>query len=502
MSFANKLDAVLKYFPTGTAEGERKLLEQVFITPQQMEAVMTAPPGSPRILVGPKGTGKSAILYRIHDAARANGIPTLLLRPDDLDLSSLGSATDIGTLKRVIHESLLQAVAVQLGTLASGLLSRDASKLHKAAVAKGTKSKDFVEKALTALTSLPIKIKGLDVPAIARKIAGGSGETPTVKAIANHLAQHYAIAFLLFDDTDQVASPMDAAHLNRLWGLILALRKLSEQLENLTIIVTLRSDVWLRLQRDERGQRDQIDHFRPLVVDLAVAEDLLSRILRRRFDLAVSDTPGTTSGQSPYNVFFTSPEMTLPKSSERRPWATFILKSARDRPRDVVQLVNRLATTAKKNRRDLIQSGDAEETMHGYSAECLRDLAMEVGRDCPVFEEVARTFSSLPFDIPFSDLQKHLASMPSRFSVTVRGSALQPHNNHDVLRLLSVLWEAGLMNPRVEDDRQKKAYRHILHRDDPNLVTPARWNDLQNTLWEVHPAFRTWLLDLQADKTW
>ena len=121
---------------------------------------------------------------------------------------------------------------------------------------------------------------------LVRKIASGSGDSITAQAISNHLVQHHAIAFLLFDDTDQVASPSDSLHLNRLWALILALRKLSEELTNLTIIVTLRSDIWLRLQRDEKGQRDQIDHFRPLIVDLAVGEDLLARILRRRFELA------------------------------------------------------------------------------------------------------------------------------------------------------------------------------------------------------------------------
>lgn len=500
--FINQLDAVLKYFPTGTAEGERKLLEHVFITPQQMETVMSTPAGSPRILVGTKGTGKSAIVYRIHDAALANGVPSLLLRPDDLDLSGVGSATDIGTIKRVIYESLLQAIAVQLGTLTSGLISRDAAKLRKMAIEKGTKSKDFVEKAVSALISLPIKIKGVDVMSLARKLAGGSGDTPTAKAIGDHLTKNHAIAFLLFDDTDQVASPSDSAHLNRLWGLLLALRKLSEQLENLSIIVTLRSEIWLRLQRDERGQRDQIDHFRPLIVDLAAGDELLSRILRRRFDLAVTDVRESPTGETPYKIFFSSPELTLPKSDERRPWATFILKSARDRPRDIIQLVSRLAMSAKKNRRDVIQSSDAEEAMHGYSEECLRDLAMEVGRDCPVFEEVVRTFADLPFDLPFDRLKKHIATIPSRFSVSVRGATLQPDSNSDLLRLLAVLWESGFINPRVIDERRAKSFRHILYRDDPNLVSPARWNELQTTTWEVHPAFRTWLLDVQADKTW
>jgi hypothetical protein len=423
------------------------------------------------------------------------------LRPDDLELSGLGSSTDIGTLKRSIHESLIQALAIQLGTLPNGLLSKDAAKLHKFAVAKGAKQKDFVEKALTALTSLPVKIKGLDVATFARKIVDRQ-TPPTVKTITGYLERNHAIAFLLFDDTDQVASPTDATHLNRLWALILALRKLGEELDNLKIIVTLRSDVWLRLQRDERGQRDQIDHFRPLVIDLEVGDDILSRILNRRFDLALSDSFGTSPNQSPYKVFFTTTEMTLPKSTEKRPWATFVLKSARDRPRDVVQLVNRLATTAKRHQRDKIQSDDADESMHTYSKECIQDLSMEVGRDCPVFEEVARTFSTLEFDINFSELRKHLEAMPSRFSVMVRGAALQPGSRDDVLRLLSLLWESGFINPRVNDERKSKGFRHILHREDPNLVTPARWNELQNTLWEVHPAFRTWLLDVRTDKTW
>jgi hypothetical protein len=36
--------------------------------------------------------------------------------------------------------------------------------------------------------------------------------------------------------------------------------------------------------------------------------------------------------------------------------------------------------------------------------------------------------------------------------------------------------------------------------DDPDLVSAARWNDMQAITWEIHPAYRDYLIKLVKEK--
>lgn len=488
---------VLKnYFPNGTAEGEREILKEVFIPPALLSEVVTAPQGSPRIVVGTKGVGKTALVERSHDANRAAGIPSLLLRPDDFDLSKISNATDIATTKKAMFEVLVSAIASEVGSKLAGLLSGGAAELHKEAVKKGAKSADRVEKALALLSAIAKPQTGIDFEQLAKSLSGGESHTRLLASLKQHLAARSTVVTLFFDDTDQVASPDDSNHLNRIWGLLLAIRKLANDMPSVACVVTLRTEVWGRLQRDERGQRDQIDHLRPLVVGLRAHDEHMVRILNRRLESAsrVVNAGGSVE------AFFENKEMVLPGSSEHRSWQSFLLKSARERPRDLIQLVGQLADLAVQRNQKFISSSTAAEVMHRYSEERVSDLAIEVGRDCPSFKEVVMSFAGLAFDLDFEQLRAHLSTLPSRFSLIIRSKAVQVEDKSGPLAILGVLFEAGVVNARVRDSQAPKGFRHVNFADDPHLITPARWNDLQAMRWEVHPAFRTYLLDLDKAK--
>jgi hypothetical protein len=85
LGFMARLDALLKFFSTGTSEGDRTILRRAFIPSWQLADLLSCPSGSPRILVGNKGVGKTAVLEWVHAAATKQRCPVLFLRPDDLD---------------------------------------------------------------------------------------------------------------------------------------------------------------------------------------------------------------------------------------------------------------------------------------------------------------------------------------------------------------------------------------------------------------------------------
>lgn len=496
-----KMDSLKKYFPTGTTEGDRTLFDRIFIAPEQLPEVLATPSGSPRLLVGNKGVGKTAILEWLFSGAKKKRIPTIFLRPDDLDLSQIVSSNDVASIKRGMYECFLDAVASAIGQNLTGFLKGNAAQIYRESVAKGAREEDWMSKLLVLLSKLSKPITQIDAKRLAEELAKKAlSKDRLAEVIQTYLLSERSVFLIMIDDTDQIASLDDPQHLNRLWGLLLAVRKLTSSSPNIKCVVTLRTEVWMRLLRNEKGQRDQIDHFRPLVMFLRAPEKLIKSIFKKRLSLAANEDG--FRGSSPMLHFFNDEWMTLPTSEERRSWEQFLLKSSRERPRDMIQLVNHLASSAAMRRSSFIESKDAEIAMESYSKERAEDLAIEMGFDCSAFLDVIRSFVDLKFESDFEEVRQRLKSIPSRFSLQIGNKVIKPDSDEDALLILSLLHESGFLNARVQDSRQPDNYRHVCFLDDPHLVQNSRWNELQRARWEVHPAFRTYLIALQKERSW
>lgn len=496
-----KMETLIKYFPTGTTEGDRQLLDRIYIATEQLPEVLTAPSGSPRLLVGNKGVGKTAILEWLFSAAKKKQIPSIFLRPDDLDLSKIASVSDVASIKRGMYECFMDAVAAAIGQKLKGMLHGASAKLYQHSIAKGSRQEDWMGQLLVLLSKLSKPVANIDAKELANDLSShGLSKERLAQVVQTYLLNEKSLFLILIDDTDQVATLDDPQHLNRIWGLLLAVRKLTSTSPNIKCVVTLRTEVWMRLLRNERGQRDQIDHFRPLVMSLRAPESLIGSILKKRIALAAVEDG--YNGNNPFMHFFDDEWMTLPTSNEKRTWDQFLLKSSRERPRDMIQLVNHLANAAKTRKASHIGSKDAEIAMESYSKERAEDLGIEMGFDCPAFLDVIRSFVDINFESSYEEVRQHLKTIPSRFSLVVCGRIIKPDSDEDALVLLSLLHESGFLNARIPDTRQPDKYRHIGFLDDPHLVQQSRWNELQATRWEVHPAFRTYLIALQKERSW
>jgi len=492
----NPLDSLLNFVPTGTTEGERIILKEAFTIPEQMTAILSAPVGSPRILVGSKGVGKTAILEGLESAAKAQSIPALLIRPDDLNIDPIAAATDVSTIKRVMHDCLVRAIATQIGRQLKGLLVGPAADIYNEAVRTGARSADMVSKIIDLISTMAKPVVQVDGKKMAADLGRGKPVPMLADVIQSYLLSQGSLFFLLIDDTDQVASPGTSGHLNRIWGLLLAVRKITQEDPNIRCFISLRSEVWSRLTRNDAGQRDQTDHIRPLIESLRASETYMLQILKRRLFLA-SQKLGKSARM---DLFFDGHKVVLPTSIEQRSWETFLLKSSRERPRDLIQLVGHLARNAKLAGRATITSEDAAAAMKSFSKERAEDLAVEAGEDCPVFLDVIRSFADVDFELSFEELRAHLYTIPTRFSTKVRGHTLRPGDRDDFVRLLELVYEFGLLNARVTDSSQSRGFRHISFLDDPHLIQISRWNELQGATWEIHPVFRTYILSLKDEQ--
>lgn len=489
------LDHLLKYVRTGTAEGDRLFLSETFVSPSQFDQLCAIEPGSMRVLVGNKGIGKSAVVEWILQVAQRRQLPCLLIRPDNIVAKSQPAAFDIGSLKAHYYEAILRTVSAQIGSNLKGFLKGDAAKLYNEARQTGIAEDDFVTKSLSLISAVSLPVSKINGTQLAKELAGGNSHQTLIGAINKQLLSSGSVFYLLIDDTDQLAAPDQSSHLNRIWGLILAVRRLTGECPSIRAIVTLRSSVWSRLTSESMGQRDQTDHIRGLVIPLLADDKLMQRIILRRLERAATDAG--KRNVDPYSVFFSGTTMTLPTSNEKRSWDAFIIKSARERPRDAIQLIKNMVDAAALDSHQTIGSDDAGNAMTVYSSERVDDVVNEFSLDCRNVREIIDSFAEIDFESSFEKLRTHLRTIPSISSMQIRGYQLRPELDEDAIVILGLLHEAGFINPRVPDKTKPRGYRHINYQDDPNFTKYANWNDMQGATWEVHPAFRSHLLGIK-----
>lgn len=351
------LDNLLKYVRSGTAEGDRPFLGETFVSPSQFDQLCAIEPGSMRLLIGNKGIGKSAVVEWIAKVAGKRNLPCLLIRPDNIVTTSQPSSFDIGSLKAYYYEVLLRTIAAKIGSDLKGFLKGDAARLYNEAKQRGIAQGDIVQTTLELISAVSLPVNKVNGVQLAKELAASNSAQNLTAAINRQLLSAGSLFYLLIDDTDQLAAPDQASHLNRIWALILAVRRLAGECTAIRPIVSLRSSVWTRLTTESLGQRDQTDHMRGLVIPLLADDTLMQAIIRRRLERAAADAGHPRT--DPYPVFFEGNDMTLPTSDERRSWPSFIVKSARERPRDAIQLIKNMVDAAVKASHVKIGSDDA-----------------------------------------------------------------------------------------------------------------------------------------------
>ncbi|HCU0722340.1 P-loop ATPase, Sll1717 family [Pseudomonas aeruginosa] len=497
------LERLVEYFPTGTAEGERHILRQAFVQAEEYPDLITPPPYSPRILVGKKGSGKSALVEFSMSFLERAEIPALILKPMDIDYADFKDDASVGELTSLAFKALLSAIAAKLGTTTTGLVTGSDKALYEAAIEKGELSRDKIERLAIFLPKIAKLFGGADLSSLlpgTPKLTKNELEG----AIKRNLEQSNGGFYLFIDDTDQTAAPDKPGHLNRIWAFLLAARELCSRVGQLRCIITVREEIWRRLESDKAGQRDQTDHFTGLIRRLSPTREHIRRIIDRRMALAAADiTPVYTS---PWSLFFEGTMPHMPGSEVTTGWPDLIVIRSRERPRDAVQLISGCAQRALSSGLDLINEDVFASEMQEFSRVRARLLEQEVEYECPEMEQIIRTLADIEYDqssfkATTEVIRQHFSRLGSSFSIHLFGITLNLQANEDHLfSLWKFLYSIGLLNARISDSREKDGYRHIFPSEDPTLVSKARWNEMQAIVWEVSPAYRDHLINIKLQK--
>jgi hypothetical protein len=491
------------YVPTGTAEGEKLILQEAFVQTHEYADIIAPPVGSPRLLIGKKGSGKSAILDFTLRFLKQSEIPGILIKPMDLDLSAMGESASSGELTRIAYQQLIRAIAITVGEQLYGMTNAANTVLLNEAINAGVKDFDFVAKFSRLLDGFSKPFTSFD---FSKLLPSASSENckRLERSVKSNIDQSGKAFYILIDDTDQVANPGTRNHLNRIWACILAARELTQKNNQIRCVITLRDEVWRGLEKEGSAQRDQIDHFQPLIYQLNPTIQHVQKIIERRLVLA-AQRAGWHGDNPDYRLFFEGDMPRMPNSEALSSWPDIIKSRSRERPRDAVQLVEKMVKLALKDTPKKIDDNILSAVMPVYSKERANLVAGEFAAECPVLLEVIRSFAKLQcnhgsFLADSESVKKHLIALQGAFTVTLNGRVLQSSSEEDIFSLWSLLFEAGFFYPRVSDLRQKEGYRFIRPDEEPGLVTKARWNDIQGVLWEIHPVFRDFLILEQKEQ--
>lgn len=489
------LEFLKKYFTTGTAESEGNFIKEAFVDVEDFLEIINPPYASPRLLIGRKGSGKSAIAAIMRERLQAAGLPVLLMKPKDIDLSEMSGDHALSELNRIAYEKLLVAIGGKIGSEGRGLaFANNQEVLANVARITGARAPDLVSRLASALTPLGAAISGVNFSEISKHL---SGVTPTAveRAVVSNIDKDSKVFYLFIDDTDHAASLDKPGQLNRIWAFMLAARDLTEKCKNIRCIITLRTEVWMRLERDNTGNRDQIDHFRLLTFKLNPSEEHVRKVLEKRLLLASRDAGLDTSESSIYNNFFQGEAVVITGYNETRLWGDYLVKRTRSRPRDVVNFVSRLISEAKSGK---INSQHVSSIVSIYSLGLIDDLRAEASYDCPRVKEILLSFGDTQFEngvfeASSLELRNHLRKVTSRFRVILHGVTLAQDADRSAILLWEYLRDAGVLSPKVADFNKRKGYDHLVPEEINDLVSEERWADMQNLVWDVHPAYRDYI---------
>jgi Cdc6-like AAA superfamily ATPase len=487
----SNLSLLKNYFIAATAESENNFLDDVFVTSNDFYNIIEPISGTMRILVGSKGSGKSALLERLLKRAQGDNVPIIRLTPANLDDLSFEESISPAKIISIVKDSVIKHMAIEYGKNMKGFLSEVDNALFREAEHNGQAQKTLIDSLKRILLPIGKGVTDIDFGSI----CGTSSNTASLQfSIERKLDKEQKAFYVLLDDIDQIASVERKDRNDIIWGVLLAMFSISQELNNVFPIVTVRKEIWRQLTVDN-GNRDKYDQIRGMIYTLDPSKDDMKKIVEKRLNYCIEKNKIGTFTNNPYKFFFEGTDCKLPSSSERRTWSDYFVSASRKNPRDIIQLVNHLISNAIENGRNLIGDVDVEDTALGYSEERVEDLISQNKDFCSGIDNIIRYFSKeRKFEYTADEIKNSLINALGSGNVVINKKTIHSNSIDDVFVLWDTLNNIGFLNAQTVDNRNTKQYSFLPYKK--SFIKISCWNELQKLSWHIHPCYRSYLIDL------
>ncbi len=424
-----------------------------------------------RLIVGPKGVGKSAILKRSYLQDIEDEKPAIWLRPSDILPSDIDSKFDFNRRVRSWHNSIRQAIVEKLFSALVDDFSFDKSKYVKRGGA--------VVQLIHSIASDYIRSKSSKFDNLALEIIKDG--------------EYFSI---YIDDIDRgwEAKEADVANIS---ALLNAVRDFSGLEPGLRFRIAIRSDVYF-LVRTSDESTDKIEQH---ISWLRWSNDDVLRILAKRictyFNVEKNEEQIRQMSQAQISrgiLSFVIEERFVGAGHwSNRHIHNVLLSLTRERPRDLVKLMQGAATIAYQRGSNHIKSVHLEDSFPSYSEERLRDVINEHKTEVPEIERLLLEMKPTKKTVKTSESFKFTNDGLSKKISQIRGHVNVVFSNKRAVTNRSItqfLYKIGFITARKDNDEgiDRKSF-------DQAKFLAHEFVDFGYD-WEIHPAYR-WALQPQ-----
>lgn len=489
------LDHLDTFFFGGEAEAEADIRNDIFVEPGAIDDLLSFRRSRYKVLIAPKGVGKTILLSVLNESILEHDQISMLLTPRDLDCKDIFDKDAIADRISSAYRQLLLAAASHVGSLSKDIGISDAIvNLQALSVDQGMTRPDLISRVATFLTA--ITPKGKDIAEAARGLQRLNKSVKILKGdVQSVLARNKNKLWLLIDDIDLAAVDDGGKYdYSACWAIISAAMDLANDFDGVRCIISVRSDIWHVMTKVKRLGSERLDKIKKNTVALSFNEDELRSMFIRRVELA-SQAAGANTIEM--DMFFADRWLVLPGvQEEKRTWDQWIAKNSRDKPRDMVQLVQSLIEEAQREKSEKIGDSHAHKIVLDYSKGLVANISTEYQQICPQVEGLMK-FVSRKTLFDFEELIELLKKSPSAQSIEIDGVRMKANDKGSAIKLLAILHMANFMNPRVQSVAR---YDHLPFSSHPDFVSEENWNEMQKAQWEIHPAFHAFVNDTKSSR--
>lgn len=491
----DNLDHLDTFFFGGEAEAEAEIRNDIFVEPDAIDELLSFRRSRYKVLIAPKGVGKTILLSVLNESILEHDQVSMLLTPRDLDCKDIFDKDAIADRISCAYRRLLLAAASHIGSLSKDVGISDAVvNLQALSVDQGVTRPDLISRVATFLTA--VTPKGKDIAEAARGIQRLNKSVNILKGdVRSVLARNKNKLWLLIDDIDLAAVDDGGKYdYSACWAIISAAIDLANDFDGVRCLISVRSDIWHVMTKVKRLGSERLDKIKKNTVVLSFSEEELRNMFIRRVELA-SREAGADAIEM--NMFFADRWLVLPGvQEEKRSWDQWVAKNSRDKPRDMVQLVQSLIEEARRKKSQKIGDSHAHAIVLGYSKDLVGNISAEYQQICPQIAGVMK-FVARQTLFGFEEIINLLKKAPSNQSIEVDGVRMKAGDKGSAVKLLAILHMANFMNPRMQDGER---YSHLPFSAFPDFVSEENWNEMQKAQWEIHPAFHAFVNDAKLKR--
>lgn len=424
-----------------------------------------------------KGVGKSALLQWVAHSVCKTDEDALIIkcRGADLVRSKFNLNAPLSNPNEHIRDWMIRICALVNRQLALRLrvaLTDDHITLVETAELEGYRSRNLVGCLLDRLQSILDRGGTTKIPI--------RDEIDVLKRVKNRKV------WILIDDLDATYQNTDAESLE-LATFFSACRYLLQDMKDIFIRVTMRTDVWALIRRYDEAL-DKADQYVHEI--MWTQDDFLSFLAKRikasmiLLGMPIPKAPGhVPEGEAQERLLELLFEPQMEWADKLLPAHKVLFTVAYERPRWAVQLCKLAQEAALRTRSARISKSHIDSIWGEYGKRRIADLVAEHKHQCPQVEELLNAFRGADRLMARNELCDWINRRVSQH--------MQPNIEGKLTRapidIARFLYRLGFILAR--SDSPDGSYEHYRFDQMPDFLT-ARTDDDYGLKWEIHPCYR------------